>query len=437
MSASLLKKSEKAPLVIRYRPYGEALALFTCHASEVVISGPAGTGKSRACLEKLHLCAAKYPNVRILMLRKSLASLKTSGLVTMDLHIRPQLDGVVFRGETAKRSPEYRYPNGSVIILGGLDKPSKVMSAEYDIIYVQECTELSENEWESLSTRLRNGKMPYQQLLGDCNPDAPTHWLKLRADAGRCLMLESRHEDNPTVTLDYLARLDALTGVRLLRLRYGVWAAAEGMVYQDAWDRRRNLIDRFPIPREWPRYLSIDFGFTNPFVCQWWAEDPDGRLFRYREIYKTKTLVEDHARTIQRVSRWGEQDGEPLPRAIICDPSAAEAKAQLRQHLGMSVWDAPNDVLAGIQCVAARLRPAGDDKPRLVLLRDSLVERDPLLAEVKRPTCTEEEIESYIWQNGTKEAPVKENDHGCDTMRYMAAYRDLRPSTITLGPMLF
>ena len=49
---------------------------------------------------------------------------------------------------------------------GGLDKVSKIMSAEYDVIYVQEATELLEDEWEHLTTRLRRAAMPYQQIIG-------------------------------------------------------------------------------------------------------------------------------------------------------------------------------------------------------------------------------------------------------------------------------
>src|SRR5258707_14972945 len=101
-------------------------------------------------------------------------------------------------------------------------------------------------------------------------------------------MLESRHEDNPVLFDEhevmtaegtrYISILDALTGVRYLRLRCGLWAAAEGMVYEDSWDRARNVVNRYHIPAEWPRYLAVDFGFTNPFACLWAACDPDGRL---------------------------------------------------------------------------------------------------------------------------------------------------------------
>ena len=40
----------------------------------------------------------------------------------------------------------YHYPNGSEVVVGGLDKPSKVMSTEYDLVYVQEAIELFEND---------------------------------------------------------------------------------------------------------------------------------------------------------------------------------------------------------------------------------------------------------------------------------------------------
>jgi phage terminase large subunit len=408
---------------------GGAKQLWESIAPEVYLAGPAGTGKTRALLEYVHLLLANTPRMRALSLRKTYASLKGSIMVTIDEQVKPHLDGVKFYGETAKRPPGYIYPNGSFWALGGMDKWSKFMSSEFDIILPHETTDFEEEEVEALSTRLRHNIWEVQRVVGDCNPGPPTHWLKLRADTGRCLMLESKHEDNPTVTPEYLARLDALSGVRYARLRLGLWAAAEGMVYQDSWDRQRNLINRFSIPKEWARYLSIDFGFTNPFVCQWWAEDPDGRLYRYRELYKTRALVEDHARRIKELSRWGLADGEPLPYAIVCDHDA-EDRATLERHLGMSTTAAHKDVSPGIQAVASRLKLAGDGKARLFFLRDSLVERDHALADAKKPTCSEEEFESYVW-DAQKEKPVKDDDHGMDTSRYMIAHRDLQYSEVT------
>jgi phage terminase large subunit len=88
--------------------------------------------------------------------------------------------------------------------------------------------------------------MTYQQILGECNPDAPTHWLHRRCDRGQARVHFSRHADNPAVTPDYLDRLGRLTGVRRARLYEGRRAAAEECVY--AFDRAVHLVDPLPIP---------------------------------------------------------------------------------------------------------------------------------------------------------------------------------------------
>jgi PBSX family phage terminase large subunit len=326
---------------------------------------------------------------------------------------------------------QYVFENGSVVVLGGLDKASRIMSTEYDIIFVQEATELDENDWESLTTRLRNGVVPFQQLIADCNPSTPTHWLKARTDAGKTTILESKHEDNPVLfNLDgatreqgasYLSKLDNLTGVRYQRLRKGRWVAAEGVIYEDFGSV--HLVDSLPEnSAAWTRWWAVDFGFTNPFVLQCWAEDPDGRLYLYREIYRTQTLVEDHAKSILDIVM---QDGkwiEPKPRGIICDHDA-EGRATLERCLGLGTTAAQKSVTEGIQLVQARLKQAGDNKPRLFIVRDALVRRDPSLVDAKRPLCTQEEIPGYVWDT-KKEAPIKEDDHGCDAMRYIVMHRD-------------
>lgn len=424
MPDSIPRLSEAPPESRPYQPYGAALALLGDRRPEIVLSGPAGTGKSRACLEKLHLCAERYPGMRALMLRKTRKSLTDAALVTFEDKVLPAGHGAL-QGARREQRHAYRYPNGSEIVIGGLDNAGKVMSTEYDIIYIQEAIETAEDDWEKATTRLRNGVLPYQQLIADTNPDAPSHWLKKRCERNQCVMLESRHEDNPTVTPEYLARLDALTGVRYHRLRHGRWVAAEGMVYE-GWDAAIHRVDWFEPPNDWARLWVVDFGYTNPFVWQAWAIDGDGRLWRYREVYQTGMLVEDLASIILDLTRE-----EPRPQAIICDHDA-EGRATLERHLGMGTTAAFKDVQPGIQAVQARLRVAGDGKARLFLMRDALAQRDAALEERRAPTGTEEEFDGYVWNTAAKgqaaakkvEEPVKKDDHGLDALRYLVAYAD-------------
>lgn len=456
-------------LVVRYEPRGAARALFTERSSEVVIAGPAGTGKSLAALFRVHLAALSTPGIRCLIVRKTAVSLGATTLVTFERKVAAEAlaAGLVrWYGGSTREAASYRYSNGSVIVVGGMDRPERVLSSEFDLVFVDEATELTETDWETLGTRLRNQVLSWQQQIAACNPVHPTHWIKQRADRGAMVMLNSRHRDNPayvnedgTLTeagRDYMAKLDALTGVRRLRLRDGLWAAAEGLVYEE-FDPVVHLVDRFTPPDDWPRWWSVDFGYINPFVCQFWAEDGDGRLYLYREIYYSGRLVEDHARQILRLVRRCEQCcgskaadhdchdcrkcrlvwAEPRPRAVICDHDA-EDRATLERHLGIPTAPAKKTVTDGIQAAQARFRVAGDRRPRLLIMRDALVERDPKLEEAKRPCCTAEEIPGYVWQSSPgkppKEAPVKENDHGADAMRYVVAARDLVGSSVVRSP---
>lgn len=420
---------------------GAARDLFARDDSEVTISGPAGTGKSLPCLLLVHLAAVLWPGARCLVARKVAATLGATTLVTFREKVAGDTiaaGAASWFGGSVAEPASWRYVNGSRVVVGGLDAPIKIMSSEYDLVFVDEATETTPDDWEAISTRLRRAVLPWQQQIGALNPGSPTHWLKQRADTGTTPMLASRHTDNPAyfdadgtptpAGTRYLAILDKLSGVRKLRLRDGLWAAAEGVVY-DGWDDAVHLVDAYPVPEAWPRWWSVDFGYTNPAVVQWWAEDPDGRLVLYRELYMTGRLVEDHARTILALvtdgpGRWT----EPRPRAVICDHDA-EDRATLERHLGLSTTPASKAVSPGIQAVQARLRPAGDGRPRLTLMRGVLVERDEALTEARLPASTAEEVGGYVWDTSggkrPKEQPRKEHDHGMDAMRYVVAELDL------------
>jgi PBSX family phage terminase large subunit len=410
--------------------------LFKCKNREVLIHGPSGTGKSRACLEKAHHVALANPGCRILFVRKTATSLTSSVLDSFRKFIADGDPNLTFFGGSAQFPAQFQYSNGSVIVLGGMDKSDKVMSSEYDLIYVNEANELTITDWEKLTTRLRNWRVTFQQIIADCNPQEPTHWLKERCNSGATTELVSRHEENPRLYnadgsltpegVPYMATLDAMTGVRKERYRYGRWVAAEGIIYEE-FDASRHVIDRFDIPMEWSRFWSVDFGTVHPFVCQMWAEDPDGKLYLYREFQRTKRTSDEHAADILReVTRDGEWI-EPRPTRIVVDPADAGQRLVLSRALGMVLTSAKKDILPGIDAVQKRLR---DD--RLFFLRDSLVHRDQQLVMEKAPTCAVEEIVGYVWNTGggrkVKEAPVQEFDDAMDAMRYLVVDRDLRAS---------
>lgn len=421
-------------LVHTFVARGANLEALKSKALKVVLAGPAGTGKSRLWLEKGHQLCLRTPGVKGLIVRKTLVSLTASGVQTYknEVAVEALVDGSVkFFGGSQLEPPAFRYSNGSSIALGGMDNALKIMSTEYDWIFVQEGSELTIDEFDMLSTRLRNGKLrSWHQLMIDCNPQHPTHPLKIECDQGRMVMLHSRHEDNPryfrvdgTMTnagKEYMSVLDALTGVRYLRLRKGVWAAAEGVIF-DEFQPSIHLVPRYEPPRDWRRIWAVDFGYVHPFVWQDWAVKPDGEMVLVKEIYRTKTLVEDHARKIKELTA-----NDPKPYALVCDHDA-EDRATLERHLGRPTRAANKNVSEGLQATASRFRPGPNGRPRLTIMRDACVQPDKELIAAKRPACTADEIPGYVWNDKKAEQPVKEMDDGCDTMRYAVAQVDLQP----------
>jgi len=215
---------------VSYTPYGGIEKVWKSRATEVLAPGPAGTGKTRGILEKVHLYLLKYPKTRGLICRKTRASMTESVLVTFEARVVQV--GCDLNNQSRRTRSSYDYDNGSVLVVGGLDNPDRIMSTEYDIIAVFEATECSEDDWEKLTTRLRNGKGPYHQIVADCNPASPSHWLKRRADRGQMEVFECRHQDNPVLWdrqakdwteqgRKYLATLQSLTGHRRARLLAG------------------------------------------------------------------------------------------------------------------------------------------------------------------------------------------------------------------------
>ncbi len=415
---------------------------------EVIIAGSAETGKTYAACYLLDTILRTWPNTQAVLARKVRDTIVPTVLQTYLRIVSGRLDVVSYGG---KKPEWFDYSNGSRLWLAGLDDPGKALSSERDIIYINQCEELLLGDWETLGTRAtgRAGNLPDHMslMLGDCNPQGKTHWIVNRPVVR---LLRSVHRDNPTLFDDdghataqgekTLSILSNLSEPRRSRLFLGLWVSAEGAVYKD-YESGKHLIDRFVIPTDWPCIRVIDFGFNNPFVCSWYAFDPKhNRLYRYREIYLTETLVEDHARTIamcegwefdvaQRLRTWHKPFNErENVVATICDHDA-EDRATLIKY-GIDNIAAFKAIKLGIEAVQNRLKYRIDSADYgIYFMVNSLVEIDQTLKDAYLPTCTEEEIEGYVWgesKNGkpAKEQPVDKNNHGMDCLRYCVAFID-------------
>jgi len=263
--------------------------------------------------------------------------------------------------------------------------------------------------------------MPYSQTIGDMNPAYPQHWVYHRKSLK---VFYSFHDENPMLYDQRtgeiteqgkrtMAVLDALTGVRRIRLRDGKPALAEGAIYN--WNDAIHLIDESP--KAGLHVASVDWGFSHPGVLGIWRLDGDGRMYLIRQVYQTRKTID----------WWIEQAKELHSEFNIlwfaCDPSEPAYIEQFNQA-GLKAEAAFSRVLPGINAVEQRLKVLADGRPRLFVIRDSLREIDQSLKANYKPYAVEQEFPGYIWAGTNKEQPVKENDHGVDMVRYGVARLD-------------
>lgn len=391
---------------------------------EVIVAGPAETGKTFGCCQWLHEKLQEHRGAQAVLVRNAYADLVGSAVQTYTARVLrwetyprgASPDGVtVFGGN----KPEwFDYPNGSRLWLAGMDNPGKALSSERDYIYANQAEELARRAWETLLTRAtgRAGNVPHPRVFGDCNPGAPTHWILGRAAQGRLLLLHSRHEDNPTLYDDEgqltaqgrrtLAVLDGLTGIEYRRLRLGEWVSAEGTVYQLLPE---HLGDNLLVMGK-PVTLAIDpSNGAGPYACLVLQEIGE-RVLVVDEFYRVGAMDEDLADWLRAKPYWDQiSDG-------ISDPAKPDTIARLSRHLHRPVRakEGRKDIVAQINAVKS------------LLALDPVTKRAPLVVDRDRCPMLVDEFANYAWRRppaGTpdrnvSDVPEDAHNHCLDALAY-------------------
>jgi PBSX family phage terminase large subunit len=243
----------------------------------------------------------------------------------------------------------------------------------------------------------------------NCNPNGPLHWFKVnwidKVKDKNLLYLHFTMDDNLSLAEKIKQRYrNNYVGVFFKRYILGLWVMAEGAIF-DMWDKLNEITEQeLPIAYKLnSRYISIDYGTTNPMVFLDIYDDND-TVWIPREYYYDSKVEQRQKTDKEYADDLVEflKDG-PFPRYIILDPSAASFKAELRSR-GLRIKDADNEVSDGIRMTSTMIA-----QNKIKMVKDKC----------KRSIG---DITSYIWdekaaQRG-EEKPVKVADHGADALRY-------------------
>ncbi len=254
----------------------------------------------------------------------------------------------------------------------------------------------------------------------NCNPDGPYHWFKTnwidKAKKKNLIVLHFTMEDNLSLSEKIKARYRSMyTGVFYKRYILGLWAMAEGIIY-DMFDVDRHVkkvIDFARLLIDGGRYVSIDYGTQNAMVFLLWNKGIDKKWYCTREYYysgRDKGKQKADSQYADDLEKWLE--GTPV-KAIIVDPSAASFITELNNR-GYKTMKADNDVEDGIRLVSTLLNT------EKIAFSQSCIN-------------TIKEFASYIWDpkagDRGEDKPIKQHDHAMDAVRYFC-YTILNKKTI-------
>lgn len=195
---------------------------------------------------------------------------------------------------------------------------------------------------------------------------------------------------------DYESRLLARDPAIARALRYGDWTVFSGQAFPD-WRYDRHVQPYRELPNYYPRWRSLDYGFTHPMVCYWWAIDPDtGRQYVYRELHQAKLTDRQQARLVREMTlaneiinmtyaspdMWSHKNTND-----IVTTTADEYKAE-----GIILTKADNDRLNGKRKIHRALANLPDGEPGVVIF-DTCPELIKLMPMLTRSKDNPEDVE--------------------------------------------
>lgn len=295
-----------------------------CKATNKYIcyGGARGGGKSHISRIKMCLLALNYPGIQILLLRRTLAELRENHIMQLQKLLNcndknPSKRIALFKESTK----EFKFPNGSRIVLGYCDNENDVLQYQgqaYEVIVLEEATHFTEFQFQSLTESNRmSGNMKIQftpRMYFTCNPGGVGHnWVK-RLFIDR----DYKETENPKDYLfipaqvfenkylmendpGYVRTLENLPEDRKQAMLYGNWDVFDGQFFRE-FNRSIHVIEPFVIPDHWDRYIALDYGL-DMFAVLFIAVDEKGKAYVYNEIHKSDLIVSEARQVLKSIMR--------------------------------------------------------------------------------------------------------------------------------------
>ena len=414
----------------------------------IAFGGARGGGKSWAVRTKAKLLAFRYAGIRLLIVRRSYPELMNNHINIL----RNELAGAAVYND---RDKILRFMNGSTVNFMYCDRDGdldRIQGVEYDVIFIDEATQLSEYQMKSIAACVR-GVNPFpKRVYYTCNPGGRGHGYIKRLFVDRRFkdgenpedysFIQSLVSDNTALMKaqpDYVKQLEALPPKLREAWLYGKWDIFDGQFFEDfvigneiekSELRFTHGIKPFDISRGeargWKLYRSYDFGYNRPFSCAWWAVDYDGVIYRILELYGCTSTPNEGVRwtpekQFEEISRMEREhpwlkgrDIQGVADPSIWDASRGESVADTAARYGVYFTPGDNKRIAGWMQCHYRLQFDSEGYPRMYVFENcrAFIRTVPLLT---------------FSASNPEDLDTSGEDHAADEWRYFCMDRPIRP----------
>lgn len=275
---------------------------FPKKAFKIGFGGARGGGKTHAIFAQLVEDCCRVPGLKCLFLRRVGKAARESfndlrrRLLYLVPHTHNGTSGVV------------EFQNGSRIFLGHFNHDSDIdnyLGLEYDVIAVEEATQLTKSKVDDLATCNRSSSGFRPRMYFSTNPGGIGHlWFKKEfiepfreGCENETRFIPATFRDNSMLNAEYVSVLNKLTGWKLKAWRDGDWDVMAGQFFAN-WRRDLHVRDLGAPIDGFPVWAAMDYGFNHPTVC-YPAQKRDGLTYIFDEFWARKQLVPQNAAGIK------------------------------------------------------------------------------------------------------------------------------------------
>jgi phage terminase large subunit len=373
----------------------------------VVNVGGVRSSKSYSIAQCINAYALEYPGLAIGICRK-VASTLTSSVVRPFIEVSNTFDNWS-EGNFNKSERYYIYDHGdgnqkkSTIQFFGLDDVEKIKSTKFNLIWMEEATGFSFEDFSFLQTRLSAEKpegWKRNQIILSLNPSDAKGWIrtKLLPQKDVCL-IESTYKDNPFLDEDYIRNIEALkdNNPRMYKmLVLNQWGVSEGRVF-DKWE----LYDEHTAPQSYDQVIyGLDFGWNHATAlieCS----------FKDNAVYLKEVIYKNHI-----------NNGE-----LIALMDAAGVNKDLAMIADSAEPDRIDEIFAkGYQCI--------EGIKKIEVVKTINILQNYKIYIHKDSKNLQSEFDDYEWKKNLagqyldKLEPDKQHDDGIAAVRYATQYYD-------------